>query len=68
MCVRVQGTPPIDEGSVVCKSDRKALGRIDEVFGPVPRPLYTVRTSSAVELPCFARCRDARTHARVVCR
>jgi rRNA processing protein Gar1 len=53
---------------VVCKSDRKALGRIDEVFGPVPRPLYTVRTSSAVELPCFARCRDARTHARVVCR
>jgi H/ACA ribonucleoprotein complex non-core subunit NAF1 len=32
-----------DEGSMLCFEDRTVIGRIDEVFGPVPRPLYTVR-------------------------
>ena len=34
---------PLDENSVLCLGDRRVLGRIEEVFGPVAAPLYLVR-------------------------
>lgn len=38
-----KGNDPIDEGGLLCFEDRTTLGRIDEVFGPVSQPFYTVR-------------------------
>jgi H/ACA ribonucleoprotein complex non-core subunit NAF1 len=37
------GSPVLDSGSVVCSESRVLIGRIDDVFGPVTSPFYTVR-------------------------
>lgn len=34
---------PLEEGTVIATAHREAVGRIDEAFGPVTNPLYTVR-------------------------
>ena len=33
----------LDEDTMVCLSDRTVLGCVDEVFGPVSMPMYTIR-------------------------
>ena len=37
------GVVVLDEQSLLCTAEREALGRVDEVFGPVTSPRYTVR-------------------------
>ena len=37
----------LDEESVLCLKDRTGLGAIEEVFGPVSSPLYSVRLPTA---------------------
>ena len=37
------GIGVLDQESVLCLEDRTLLGRVDEVFGPVAAPFYTVR-------------------------
>ena len=45
-------TSPLNEGSILCNIDGKVLGKIQEIFGPITTPYYTVRwkntTTSAV--------------------
>lgn len=40
-----EGDPALDEGSLICLPDRRALGKVEEVFGPVKLPLYVVRAT-----------------------
>lgn len=43
---------PLNEGSILWISEsRKALGLVDEIFGPVKNPYYVVRYNSDKELP-----------------
>ena len=41
----------VDEGSVLCLVSRHGLGRVEEVFGPVEEPLYTLRYAGGGEMP-----------------
>jgi len=34
---------PVDLDSVICTKERRLLGRVEEVFGPVVKPFYAVR-------------------------
>ena len=45
-----EGDAALDEGSLLCLPDRRALGRVEEVFGPVKLPLYVVRVSAVASL------------------
>lgn len=36
-------TSPLNEGSLLCNVDGKVLGKVQEVFGPITTPFYTVR-------------------------
>lgn len=38
---------PLDEGSVLCLSDRKIIGKVSELFGPLSSPFYVVKVSSS---------------------
>lgn len=52
--VRLQGpksSRAVDEGSVLCLDERKPLGRVEEVFGPVEEPLYALRYACGGTLP-----------------
>ena len=40
-----------DEGTVLCLGDRRALGRVEEVFGPVSAPLYALRYTGSAGPP-----------------
>ena len=40
---------PLDEDSVLCLRDRRGLGAIEEVFGPVSSPLYSLRLPSKAD-------------------
>ena len=44
------GGRALDLGSAVCMEDRTALGRVDEVFGPVSEPMYSIRALEGVEV------------------
>ena len=44
------GGRALDLGSAVCMGDRRALGRVDEVFGPVSEPMYSVRPLEGVDV------------------
>jgi hypothetical protein len=44
------GCRPLDEGTVLCLSDGRVIGRIEEVFGPVLGPLYLLRIGGMVRL------------------
>jgi len=41
---------PLDEESILCFEDRKILGRVFEIFGPVAKPLYSVKFNTADEI------------------
>ena len=41
----------VDEGSVLCLAGRQALGRVEEIFGPVDEPLYSLRYACGDSLP-----------------
>lgn len=41
----------LDEQSLLCTAEREPLGRIDEVFGPVSSPRYTVRREASQAFP-----------------
>ena len=43
------GGRALDLGSAICMDDRTALGRVDEVFGPVSEPMYSVRPLEGVD-------------------
>ena len=45
----------MDEGSILCLPDRTPLGRVEEVFGPVTEPLYSLRFAGGTEVPAEAR-------------
>lgn len=45
-----EGDAALDEGSLLCLPDRRALGRVEEVFGPVKLPLYVVRVAAVASL------------------
>nr|CCA24591.1 H/ACA ribonucleoprotein complex noncore subunit NAF1 putative [Albugo laibachii Nc14] len=54
LSITIQGmaqSQPLNEGSVVCLQDRTILGCIDEIFGPVIRPMYLVRFASLDQIP-----------------
>lgn len=36
-------TSPLNEGSIICNIDGKVLGKVQEIFGPITTPFYTVR-------------------------
>ena len=40
----MSNTEPMDEGSLLCLSDKTPIGRIHEVFGPLSRPFYVVKS------------------------
>ena len=39
------------EGTVLCSQDRIAIGRIEDTFGPVMSPLYTLRWAGQGDIP-----------------
>lgn len=39
---------PVDIDSVICTKERKLVGRVEEVFGPVVKPFYVVRHMDVV--------------------
>lgn len=41
-------TSPLNEGSIICNIDGKVLGKVQEIFGPITTPFYTVRWKNAV--------------------
>jgi hypothetical protein len=45
----MRGLPAMDEDSIVCCENGKAIGAVAEVFGPIYEPLYILR------FPRFAR-------------
>ncbi|KAM4708967.1 H/ACA ribonucleoprotein complex non-core subunit NAF1 [Discoglossus pictus] len=42
----LKDVPPIHEDSVIFKENRHAVGKIFEIFGPVPHPFYVIRFNS----------------------
>ena len=44
------GGRALDLGSAVCMENRTALGRVDEVFGPVSEPMYCIRPLEGVDV------------------
>ncbi|XP_018591119.2 H/ACA ribonucleoprotein complex non-core subunit NAF1 [Scleropages formosus] len=38
--------PPLNEDSVVFNKDRQSVGKVFEIFGPVPQPYYVLRFNS----------------------
>ena len=47
----LEGRGPFADGSVFCLEDRTVLGRVEDVFGPVASPFYSLR---CVEVPAAA--------------
>ena len=45
----------MDEGSILCLPNRTPLGRVEEVFGPVTEPLYSLRFAGGTEVPMEVR-------------
>ncbi len=39
----LKGLPAMDEESIICFENGKALGAVAEVFGPIYEPLYILR-------------------------
>jgi hypothetical protein len=37
------GVPALDEDTVLCFEDKRTLGVVAEIFGPIYEPLYVVR-------------------------
>ncbi|KAM8879357.1 uncharacterized protein naf1 [Spinachia spinachia] len=46
----LKDTPPLTDDSVIFTSDRLALGKVFEVFGPVSSPLYILRFNSVDQI------------------
>ncbi|XP_030208052.1 H/ACA ribonucleoprotein complex non-core subunit NAF1 isoform X2 [Gadus morhua] len=46
----LKGTPPLTEDSIIFTSDRLAVGKVFEVFGPVTTPYYVLRFNSEEEI------------------
>ncbi|KAM4594863.1 uncharacterized protein V3H82_002453 isoform 1-T2 [Fundulus diaphanus] len=46
----LKDTPPLNEDSILFRSDRVAVGKVFEVFGPVCSPLYVLRFNSADQI------------------
>ncbi|XP_061129878.1 H/ACA ribonucleoprotein complex non-core subunit NAF1-like, partial [Syngnathus typhle] len=46
----LQDSPALNDDSIIFQSDRRALGKVFEVFGPVARPLYILRFNSPGDL------------------
>jgi H/ACA ribonucleoprotein complex non-core subunit NAF1 len=42
-------TTTLDIDSVLCSEDRKVLGKVEDVIGPVSKPVYTVRLASEIQ-------------------
>jgi rRNA processing protein Gar1 len=45
-----ESSPPLDEDTILFDSNRKALGKIFEIFGPVNNPFYSLRFASLTEI------------------
>lgn len=43
----LENLPALDEGSILCTEERKLLGRVDDILGPVTQPVYVVRYCGA---------------------
>jgi len=41
----------LSEGTVLCSQDRIPIGRIEDTFGPVMCPLYSLRWAGQAEMP-----------------
>ena len=41
----------LTEGTILCSEDRIPVGRIEDVFGPVMCPLYTLRWAGQGDMP-----------------
>ncbi|NXA77325.1 NAF1 protein, partial [Thryothorus ludovicianus] len=39
----LRGLPPVDEESIIFKENRRAAGKVFEIFGPVSHPFYAIR-------------------------
>ncbi|XP_056137005.1 H/ACA ribonucleoprotein complex non-core subunit NAF1-like [Lampris incognitus] len=46
----LRGTPPLTDDSFIFDSDRQAMGKVFEVFGPVSSPLYVLRFNSVEQI------------------
>ncbi|MEQ2293250.1 hypothetical protein AMECASPLE_031375 [Ameca splendens] len=46
----LKDTPPLNEDSILFRSDRVAVGKVFEVFGPVYSPLYILRFNSSDQI------------------
>ena len=44
------GGRALDIGSAICAEDRSPIGRVEEVFGPVTEPLYSIRPVAAFDI------------------
>lgn len=45
-----RGAPALVSGNVLCFEDRTPVGVVDEVFGPVEEPMYSVRFASREDM------------------
>ncbi|XP_035516719.1 H/ACA ribonucleoprotein complex non-core subunit NAF1-like [Morone saxatilis] len=46
----LKDTPPLNDDSIIFRSDGLAVGKVFEVFGPVSNPLYILRFNSAEQI------------------
>uniref|UniRef100_A0A3B4H4N2 H/ACA ribonucleoprotein complex subunit n=1 Tax=Pundamilia nyererei TaxID=303518 RepID=A0A3B4H4N2_9CICH len=46
----LKDTPPLNDGSIIFKSDREAAAKVFEVFGPVSSPMYVLRFNSVDQI------------------
>lgn len=52
--VVVQGAPggrAVGEGTLLCLADRRPLGKVEETFGPVLAPFYSLRYAGPKPMP-----------------
>lgn len=47
----IQNKSPLEEGSVLCLTDRVLLGRVYEIFGPISSPYYVVKCGTVETVP-----------------
>ena len=51
VAVLVAGRRPLDESSVLCLGDRRVVGKVEDVFGPVSAPMYLLRVRTRRDVP-----------------
>lgn len=46
---------PLDKGSILCTADRRVVGKVHDVFGPVSNPFYVILVNSVADVSVAVR-------------